>query len=146
MNGISKDEVRDVVREENKDLSSNMARMIDSMEKMAGAIGELTAQSKANDEKFNRVHERIDEIGTLASNSNNQVVDILSNRLPEIEATVAVNSFSSDKVWRFALVVAVPLVGGMWAVFERLNSAQLEQAKLIATALKSIATTSGPGG
>ena len=143
MSGTEPEEVRAVVRDENRHLEQAITRLTESVDRVVHTVAELAAQSKANDEKFVRVHERIDEVHHMFEDTNRAMLTITTDTLPELETSVAVNSFSAEKMWKIAFVVAVPLVSGMWAVLDSFSASQKEQTAIIAEAVRLLATAVG---
>jgi len=143
MNTISTEDVRGIVREENHRLEKTMSRLADSVEKMVAAVNELAIQSHVTEEKFTRVHERIDEIQNSVSLVSKGLMTVTTEVLPELEATVAVTSFSSQKMWKIAFAITLPLIVGAWGVLERFNSLQADQMKTIVSALKELGKVIG---
>ena len=143
MNSISQEDVREIVQAENKHIEKSLSRLADSVEKMVTAVNELAIQSKVTEEKFTRVHERIDEAQTAANQANQSIMTMTTQVLPDLEANVAVNSFSSQKMWKIAFAITLPLILGAWGVLERFNSLQSDQIKIIADAISKLGKTVG---
>ncbi len=138
MSSITQDHVREIVREENKYIEKTMTRLAESVEKMVEAVNKLAIQSHVTEEKFTRVHERIDNIKDLANAANKGVMSITTEILPDIEANVAINSFSMNKMWKIALAITLPLLGGAWVMVERFNNVQAGQTKILMDAIKEL--------
>jgi len=103
-----------------------MARLANSVDKMAQGINDLNINSRVTDEKFTRVHERIDGIQNV------------SEILPELKSSIAVNTFSFNKMWKIALVIISPMIAGLWLIINQINSTQTAQGKLISDAISNI--------
>jgi len=136
MNTISPKDVREIVQEENSHIKETMIRVADSIEKNTDCIKEITGLCKVYEERSINTNKRIDEVNSSLNEMNKSVIAITMGRLPELEAVVAVNSFSSAKMWKIAFAITLPLIVGAWGVLERFNSLQADQMKIMVEAIK----------
>lgn len=135
MNGITTEDVRGIVHQENHRVEIAMTKLTESIEKMVRAVNDLTVQNHVTEERFRQVYERIEV--------NEGVVTTTTKILSKLEATVAVNSFGFNTLWKIALALFVPLVGIITVIFKWFSSIQLGQTKLIADAILEIGKVAG---
>jgi len=143
MSTISTDDVREIIKEENTHVEKTISRLAESVEKMVEAVNNLATQSKVTEEKFSRVNERIDSAHEHWHQANKTLNMITTEILPALEASVAVNSFSANKIWKIGFAITVPMVTGTWALVERLSTIQSDQTKIIASAINNLSKLIG---
>ena len=124
MNGVSSEDVRSIIQQENQIMKETMNKLAKSMDRMAESLIQLTTQSSVNEEKFVRVYQRIDDTHKLANETNKGLLAVTTEILPDLETKVALNSFTLNKMWKISLIIAAPIIAGLWALLERFHSVQ----------------------
>lgn len=131
MPDLTSEEVRAVVRDEQAHIEKNLDRIADSMEKMADFMIETKANESANDQKFIRIHERIDNHDYRINEQNQGLITIATEVIPHIEQEVARNTLSSGVFWKFIFMLVVPMCSGIGAVLYLFQQSQETQMKAI---------------
>ena len=106
---LNTDEVRKVVRDENRGLTEGINGLMSATREMTTAIHGLVTQSRVNDEKFANMHKQIHQVGTEADATNQALLKLSTDVIPAIEQQVALNGFSVGAFWKGAAVVITPL-------------------------------------
>lgn len=132
-NTLSTDEVRQVVRDENKGLQDGLNGLMLATQKMTEAIYGLTAQSRVNDEKFANLHKQISHVADEADVANNSLARITSEIIPRIEQEVALNGFSLTAFWKSAAVVVTPICVVCGYLYTEIEAKNTQIVELIST-------------
>lgn len=140
---LTSEEVRAVVRDEQAHIVKTLDRLAVSMEAMAGFMVEAKASERANEQKFIRVHERIDDHDKRVNDQNSAIIKLSTEVIPQIEQEVAKNTLSANVFWRFIFMIVVPLCSGLGAVLYIFRQSQETQMKAVLEAIKMIAKTAG---
>ena len=102
---LNSDEVRRVVRDENRGLTEGIQGLMAATEKMTDAVQGLVADSRVNEEKFANINAQLQHNGNETEDVNKAVLNITTIVIPELEKQVALNGFSLLAFWKtFALV------------------------------------------
>jgi len=141
MEKMTIDEIKGLVRDENKHMKYTVDHLIISIDKMTKSIIEFASHNKVNTEKFIRVYDKIEDAHQLAEKTNERLLTLSTDTLPRLESKVVLNSFSTDKIWKIAAAITVPLIGCFWALVERSNTIQTNQTKAITDSLKLLASS-----
>lgn len=108
---LNTDEVRRVVRDENRGLADGIKGLMVATEKMTDAVQDLVAESRVNEEKFASINSRIRRNGKEAEEVNKAVLHLSSVVIPELEHQVALNGFSLTAFWKVVGIVSAPILG-----------------------------------
>jgi len=138
MSDITREHVQEIVRAENLSLAKTMEKLAEEVGNMAKAVNKIAIQSSVNEERFNAVNERIDVVTKTLNDTNARLMSIGTEILPDLEAKVAVVSFSANKIWQLALTISVPLIGVAWTLIERQNTIQLSHLKIMVQAIEKM--------
>jgi len=138
MNDITTERVHEIVRAENQGLTKAMEKLAEEVGNMAKSVKDIAIQSSVNEERFNGVNNRIDGVSKMVNDINAGLGKLSTVILPDLEAKVAVVSFSANKIWQLALMISVPILAGAWGLMERQNTIQLEHVKILAQALEKM--------
>jgi hypothetical protein len=136
-------EMKADVRHTNK----TMERVAKNVEKLTEFMVESSAQARATDEKFLRLHEQIDNVGHRTDENTHSINTMMTEIIPDLERDAAVKGQN----WKIAGAVAVPIctvVGtGLWWVAklqaEALTSRAGEAEALASAIAKAIAAAAG---
>lgn len=140
---LTSDDVRAVVRDEQAHIEKTLDRMADSMEKMADFMVETKASERANEQKFIRIHERIDDNDHRTNEHGEAIITITTEQIPHLSQEVAKNTLSTSVFWRFFFMLIVPLCSGLGTVLYVFNQSQKTQMEAVIEAIKMIAKTMG---
>lgn len=135
MPDLTSEEVRAVVRDEQAHIEKNLDRIAASIEKMADFMIETKANERANDQKFIRIHERIDNHDYRINEQNQGLITITTEVIPHIEQEVARNTLSSGVFWKFIFMLVVPMCSGIGTVLYLFQQSQETQMRAILEAL-----------
>ncbi len=135
MPDLTSEEVRAVVRDEQAHIEKNLDRIAASIEKMADFMIETKANERANDQKFIRIHERIDNHDYRISEQNQGLITITTEVIPQIEQEVARNTLSSGVFWKFIFMLVVPMCSGIGTVLYLFQQSQETQMRAILEAI-----------
>jgi len=138
MSELTREHVQEIVRAENQSLSKTMETLALEVGNMAKAVNKIAIQSSVNEERFNAVNGRIDGITKTLNDTNTRLVSIGTEILPDLEAKVAVVSFSANKIWQLALTISAPLAVVAWTLIERQNTIQLSHLKIMVQAIEKM--------
>jgi len=134
MNGITTEDVRGIVQQENRviektliELAKESKKTTEAMNKTAEILSEVVTQTRVNDEKFARLDERIDAVNQSVVQAHDIQIEFSKTVLPQLE----INSFGVKVLWKIALSMFVP-TAGMFVLFYKMQS---EQTKVIADAI-----------
>ena len=108
---LNTDEVRRVVRDENKGLTDGIRGLMAATEKMTDAIQGLVADSRVNEEKFANINAQIIHNGSEAEEINKALLHLSTVVIPDIEQQVAVNGFSLTAFWKMVGLIITPMGG-----------------------------------
>lgn len=140
---LTSDDVRAVVREEQIHTEKTLDRMADSMEKLVEFMVESKANERANEQKFIRIHERIDDDEHRINELGSALIKVTTESIPNIEQAVAKNTLSTSVFLRFLFMLIVPLCSGIGGILYAFNQAQKSQMDAVIEAIKMIAKTMG---
>lgn len=96
---LNAEEVRSIVREENRAMREAITELSGSMKQLSEGLQRLIASERVTDEKFTRVHERVDVAEDLAKQANESNNHLTSHVLPQMENQITVNAFSVRSFW-----------------------------------------------
>ena len=118
---LSSEEVRLVVRDENRGLAEGIRGLVSATEKMTGAVNDLIAESRVNDEKFANINAQLTHNGKEAEEANASLLHLSTTVIPEIERRVALNGFSVSTFWKATAAIGTPIsliIGYMYTKME----------------------------
>ncbi len=138
MTGLTSEDVRAVVRDEQAPIQKTLDRLANSMDKMADFMVETKASERANEQKFIRVHERIDDHDHRINAQNQGLMAVTTKVIPQIEQEVAKNTLSAGVFWKFIFMLVVPLCSGLGTVLYLFQQSQKSQMGAIVEAIKLI--------
>jgi len=136
MTTITTEDIRGIVRQENRHIEQSMAGMADSIKEVTNAIKELTTLCSVYEERSANTSTRIDEANKLANQANQSVIALYKEELPRI----AVNSFSSKQLWGVTFLFGAFMIG----LVRWFSAMQTGQIKVLADAIAGAAK--GVGG
>lgn len=143
MTQLTTEDIRTVVRDEQTHrfdhIEKTLDRVADSMEKMSDFMIDAEANNRANDQKFIRVHERIEGHEHRINDVNQSILTITTDVIPGIEQEVAKNTLSSGVFWKFIFMLVVPLCSGVGTILYVFQSSQKAQISAIVEAIKLMA-------
>lgn len=139
MTQLTSEDVRAVVRDEQAHIEKTLDQIAVSIEKMADFMAKSKAEEKANEQKFIRVHERIDGHDHRINEQSQSLITITAELLPSLEQEVAKNTLSTGVFWKFLLMAVTPLVSGLGAVLWIFQKAQQTQNEAISRAISELA-------
>jgi len=139
MTQLTSEDVRAVVRDEQAHIEKTLDNIAGSIEKMADFMAKTKAEEKANEQKFIRVHERIDGHDHRINEQSQSLITITAELLPSLEQEVAKNTLSTGVFWKFLLMAVTPLVSGLGAVLWIFQKAQQTQNEAISRAISELA-------
>lgn len=140
---LTSDDIRAVVRDEQAHMEKTLDRVADSIEKLAEFMVESKANEKANEQKFIRIHERVDENAHRINEQAEGLLQVTTKVIPHIEQEVAKNTLSASVFWRFFFMLIMPLCSGLGGIFYIFNRSQEAQMQAIIDAIKLIAKSLG---
>jgi hypothetical protein len=118
---LNTDEVRRVVRDENKGLTAGIQGLMIATEKMTDAVQGLVADSRVNEEKFANINAQILHNGNEAEEINRAVFQITTVVIPDLEKQVALNGFSLLAFWKTFALVFTPVAGMAAYLFKEIE-------------------------
>lgn len=140
---LTSDDIRAVVRDEQAHMEKTLDRVADSIEKLAEFMVESKANEKATEQKFIRVHERIEGNEHRINEQGQSLLTLTTHEIPAIQQEVAKNTLSASVFWRFFFMLIMPLCSGLGGIFYIFNRSQEAQMQAIIDAIKLIAKSLG---
>ena len=133
---LTKEDIREEVRVAQAPMERTLNNLATSMEKLADHMIESKAIERSNEQKFIRVHERIDDNTHRMNEQTHSLVTLTTDVIPQLEREVTKNTLSSGVFWRFIFILATPLCGGIGTVLYLFQDSQKEQVKMMIEAVK----------
>lgn len=90
-----------------------------SMTKLSDFMVEQSAQSRANEEKLIRIHQRIDNNEHRVNHIEQSLITLTTEVIPQIEQDAAIKG----EYWKIVAAIALPLAAGLWGLWVALSEA-----------------------
>lgn len=142
MTDLNANDVRDVVRDEQKHLEKSLDRMAISVEKMADFMLQTKISEKENEQRLIRIHERFENDECRINELNRSLLTITTDVIPELEKEVAKNSMSTGIFWKLVLLITVPFClsfgGTLWMVDNAQDQNTKQTVRAVKAAIKNL--------
>lgn len=107
---MNSEEIRAIVKQENTHLETSLAKMTDSIEKLA----DLTYK---NANQAARYEERHQETRGIVDDMNSHLLDLSTRIIPELQIDISNNSLTSRGTLWLGALMATSILSGMFWVF-----------------------------
>jgi len=123
-------------------MNGSLTEMAKNMKELTAFMVEQASQAKANEEKFLRIHERIDANERESRDLEGSLLELTTRVIPAIQTEAAVKG----SYWKIAAAISLPVatvVGSvLWAISTGSTSTDAKIAALI-TAVEALVKLNG---
>lgn len=130
------------LKAEQRHMNTTMMDIADNVKKLTDFMVEQSAQARANEEKFLRIHQRIDDGEKCQREQEHSLTVLTTEVIPSIERDAAVKG----ALWKMVGAVSIPVgtaIGSIvWAV-TRFNNDSAKELSLLKEAIQALIKTNG---
>ena len=125
------------LKAEQRHINSTMKDIADNVKRLTDFMVEQSAQARANEERFLRIHQRIDDAEKRQGEQEHSVTVLTTEVIPSIERDAAVKG----AFWKMVGAVSIPMgtaIGSIvWATC-RFSGKEAEELSLLKEAVQAL--------
>jgi len=122
------------LKAEQRRMNLTMADIASNVKKLTDFMVEQSAQSRANEEKFLRIHHRIDEADKRQHEQERSMIALTTEVIPSIERDAAVRGAFWKMVGAVSIPVGTAIGSVVWAT-TKLNGDSVKELSLLKEAV-----------
>lgn len=130
------------LKAEQRHMNSTMADIADNVKKLTDFMVEQSAQARANEEKFLRIHQRIDDAEKRQREQEHSLLTLTTEVIPSIERDAAVKG----AFWKMVGAVSIPVgtaIGSIVWATTKFNGDSAKELSLLKEAVQALVKLNG---
>lgn len=120
-------------------MNATMINIAENVKKLTDFMVEQSAQTRANEEKFLRIHQRVDDLQHRQDEHDRSMIVLTTDVIPSIERDAAVKG----AFWKMVGAVSIPVGTAIGSIVWATSKVNTDELKLLREAIDALVKMNG---